>query len=176
MEELLNGDNFHSLAELENIDNLNVSGIYAIKLKLGLTIPEPFQAELLERNTSLIYIGKGQDICERLYQECRGKSHGTFFRSIGAILDCMPPEGSLVNKKNKNNYNFSKQDKEKIVSWINKNLEFSFIEIHEEIKEKERCLIIEYESLLNSQHNPQKSKELAKLRKKCRERATSNCE
>lgn len=59
---------------------------------------------------------------------------------------------------------------------MNENLEFSFVAIVEEICIREKCLIRTYKPILNSNHNPQKSAELKRLRKRCREYALTSCE
>lgn len=169
MEELINESYFRSLTELENTKNLDVSGLYAIRIKSASLFPELIRTELIKRNTNLVYIGKAdQSIRKRLYQECRGKGHGTFFRGIGAILDYLPPQGSLVNKKNQNNYRFSADDREKITNWMNENLKFNFVESNEEISEVEQDLIKKHTPIFNSRHNPQKFEYLVKRRKECR--------
>ena len=174
MKEFLNQNFFRSLKELENTEGLNVTGLYAIRVKNIPEFPETLRTELEARNTTIIYIGKGQNIGERLNQECRGKGHGTFFRSVGALLGYKPPKGSLV--KRQNNYRFHKVDRNEIVSWINENLEFSFVKLFENIKNVEKDLIKNYKPILNIQNNPQPLKELKTMRQKCKNVALGKCE
>ncbi len=48
-----------------------------------------------------------------LGNELRARGHGTFFRSLGAVLGYLPPKGSLKGKSNQNNYTFQKKIKGK---------------------------------------------------------------
>jgi hypothetical protein len=176
MEKFLKQESFQSLTELEVNEVMDVTGFYALRAKNISMFPEPFRTELKKRKTNLIYIGKGLNIRKRLNQECRGISHGTFFRSLGAILGFRPPKGSLIGKTNQYNYKYCKEDRDKIVSWVNDNLEFSFVEVPREILNKESALIIENTPLLNIQHNPQALQELINLRENCRQYALAICE
>lgn len=171
MEELIDAKNFRPLSDFKSF-KLNFKGLYAIRVKNIAVLPCFFKNELVSTETTLIYIGKGErTIYERLLEECYGKGHGTFFRGIGALLDFKPERGSLINKSNQNNYYFSKIDKDKIVEWMNNNLDLNVIEIENNIEYTERKLIAKYCPILNSTHNPHKSKTLSNLRKSCREYA-----
>jgi hypothetical protein len=64
-----------------------------------------------------------------LHNELRGHGHGTFFRSIGAVLEYRPPASSLTNKVNKHKYGFIKSARTAIVDWVDVNLEVSCIEL-----------------------------------------------
>jgi len=123
--------------------------------------------------TTLIYIGKAEKrtIYDRLREECEGTGPGTFFRGIGSLLGFKPIKGSLIGKINTNNYYFSKETREKIVIWMNDNLDFNFIEIVDDITGVESELIKKYCPILNTTFNPYKSKTLAAIRKSCREYA-----
>lgn len=128
------------------------------------------QHELNKMNEPIIYIGKAEkSLIKRLSQELRGKSHGTFFRSLGAILNYEPQRGSLKNMKNKINYKFSKDDQEEIIIWINRHLEINWIKCLENIITIEKELINKYRPLLNIESNPNASQLVKNKRKKCRE-------
>lgn len=105
---------FKPLSELDNYKlQLNCQGLYAIGLKQYSVITILFKNEIVKNQTNLIYIGVStkNSLFKRIEQECRGKSNGTFFRGVGALLGFRPPKGSLYNKKNHNNYQFSNADK-----------------------------------------------------------------
>jgi hypothetical protein len=168
MEEIFKDENFKSLKNLEN-SNLNFSGLYAIKIKDISIFPKQLREEIENQNSTIIYIGKAtKSLKKRMEQECRGKSHGTFFRGIGALIDLKPPKGSLIGKSNSNNYKFSPSDSIKIVDWMNENLLFNYFKAEKNIEFVERDLIKHFQPILNTTHNPKKSKYLATLRKECR--------
>lgn len=161
----------------ESIDNLvpDQSGFYCIRLIEGSKLPERYQKHLNKRKHSIIYIGKaeGQSLKKRfLGQELRAKGHGTFFRSIGAVLNFLPDKGSLLHSKNKNNYTFNPSNEKKIITWINQNLEVNWITYDGDFSiEKE--IITRYCPLLNDSHNPVKLMELKEDKAYCR--AIANC-
>lgn len=169
MDELLNIINFRPLADMEKI-KLDFKGLYSLRVKNISVLPNLFKQELISTDTELIYIGKGErTLFERLEEECRGKSNGTFFRGIGALLNFRPPTGSLIGMSNTNNYRFSKPDREYIVDWMNENLDFNFIKLENNIEAIEKKLISINCPILNTTHNPKKPKLLAELRKECRQ-------
>ena len=129
----------------------------------------------LEHKNPIIYIGKSDKstLKKRLFQELRAEKHGTFFRSLGAILGYLPPKGSLKNNKNKQNYKFNKSDELAIVNWINNHLEVSWVEISTNISEIEKELIKLHTPLLNIKDNPNSLQLLKEVRKYCREFANS---
>lgn len=145
-------------------------GIYAIRLKIGSTLPEPFESLLAPRTTRLIYIGKATSLKSRMLgNELRGRGHGTFFRSIGAVLGYRPHASSLAARANKYNFSFMKPDRAAIVEWINANLEISWIELPlEEVRSIEADLIKVHTPLLNLDGNPAALVELDELRVLCR--------
>lgn len=151
------------------------TGLYSIRLSPNSILPEKYQKILTKREHKIIYIGKaeGQSLFDRLQQELRATGPGTFFRSIGAVLGFLPPYGSLINKKNQNNYKFSKEDKLKIVEWINSNLEIGWINYSGNFS-VEKQLIQMYCPLLNDAHNPMALNELREDKNKCREVARGN--
>ena len=161
-----------TFTKCEEIDNLvpDKTGLYCIRLRDDATLPEQYQAELDKRRSRLIYIGKAEkkSLQKRfLRQELRGKGHGTFFRSVGAMLGFTPPEGSLKDKKNKDNYKFSKADESKIVSWINTNLEANW-KVFDGLFVIEKYLISMHRPLLNIKENPQALSLLIKARDRCK--------
>ncbi|MDB4903716.1 MAG: restriction endonuclease domain [Mucilaginibacter sp.] len=177
MNELIEIKNFRPLSEFETSKKqLDIKGLYAIRVKNISMLPTLFKSELELNDTTLIYIGKAekQTICKRLSQECEGSGPGTFFRGIGSLLNFKPEKGSQVGNVNPNNYGFSKENKVKIVDWMNANLVVNFIEIKNNIDfTQESRLIEKYCPILNTTHNPRKSITLANLRKTCREYALS---
>ncbi len=144
-------------------------GLYCIRIKNINALPEPFYTELENREHNIIYIGiASQSLNKRmLNQELRANGHGTFFRSLGAILGFRPPFNSLAGKKNKRNYKFSSSDENKIIDWINKNLMVNWIEQSSGWEELEIALILNYKPLLNIANNPEAMLELSQLRKEC---------
>ncbi len=145
-------------------------GVYAIRLRGGSTLPEQFEVLLAPRATRLIYVGKATSLKSRMLgNELRGRGHGTFFRSIGAVLGYRPLAGSLAARVNKYNFSFMKPDRAAIVQWINANLEISWIELPlEEVRSVETELITMHTPLLNLDGNPAPLVELDELRVLCR--------
>lgn len=151
-------------------------GLYCIRIDKPESLPEPFTTHLKDRHQNIIYIGIAtQSLFTRfLNQELRANGHGTFFRGIGAVLGYRPPKGSLVNKKNKNNYKFSAADEKKIIGWINSHLLVNWVEFSGDFEATETMLVEKYLPLLNTSKNPAKLAELAALRKECREIANQS--
>ena len=142
-------------------------GMYCIRIKNPNVLPGFFGNVLHERKHNIVYIGiASKSLQKRLNQELRAKGHGTFFRSIGAVLGYCPPFNSLKNKKNKRNYKFSENDEGKIIDWINNNLLVNWV-ITNDFKKLEAPLIRKYKPLLNIDLNPYALPELKRLRKKC---------
>lgn len=96
-EELIKG-NFQSVSSLSADAIPNESGIYCIKLREGSTLPSKYGKI---REDRIIYIGiASKSLRKRLWEEeLNHKRAATFFRSIGAMLDYLPPKGSLYGKK-----------------------------------------------------------------------------
>jgi hypothetical protein len=124
-----------------------------------------------QRENEIIYVGiangKGK-LYERLRQEFRQKSRGTFFRSIGATIGAIPREGQASPR----NYMFYGEEKEKIINFINENLLVAYEIIHKpnnDIEIKEQKLIKKLCPIFNITHNPNKSVILKLARAKCRE-------
>jgi len=98
-------------------ETLRSSALYCLRIKEKAGLSEPFSTVFEDRKHSIIYIGiASQSLRKRLNQEIRAKGHGTFFRSIGAVLGFTPEQCSLVGKLNQNNYKFSKIDEKKIIT------------------------------------------------------------
>lgn len=90
-------------------------------------------------------------------QELIAKGHGTFFRSIGAILGFTPPKGSLKDKRNKYNYKFKKADETNIIQFNSDNLLVNYIITKERDEACEEYLIQKYRPIIN----------IDKIRKSC---------
>lgn len=148
----------------------NQTGFYCIKLAAGAQLPKRYQEHLNTRPHAIIYIGKaeGQTLKKRfLGQELRAKGHGTFFRSIGAVLGYTPEKGSLATAKIKNNYTFKPTDEAKIISWINANLEVNWVTYTGDFS-IEKDWIKKYTPLLNDTHNPKRLTILKEDKANCR--------
>ena len=166
-EQLMNSSNFLSVKQLNDSDIPDSLGVYVVKDidKLPLT----FSKVLKERKHKILYIGiSTNSLRRRLWgNELHAKGHGTFFRSLGAILGYLPETGSLLGNRNKRNYKFSAQDSAGIIRWIEDNLEINFIVYSENLEKIEESLIVKYVPLLNLDKNPVKLSELVELRRKC---------
>jgi hypothetical protein len=149
---------------------LNKTGLYCIRLKSHSKLPNRYQNILDQRNHRIIYIGKaqGQSLRDRLNQEIYHTSPGTFFRSIGAVLNYTPIPGHLKDKRNQKNYKFSVKDTLSITDWLLNNTEFSIYPVEGDFS-IENELIKKYCPLLNDKSNPLRLTELREDRKKCRE-------
>lgn len=160
--------NCRSAKSIEDDLVKNSPGLYCIRITDIYKLPNPYNEVLNSRGHNILYIGKAtKSLKKRLNQELRAKGHGTFFRSLGAILGYRP-ERSLKDKKNKRNYKFSKNDDEKhIINWINDNLKVNWVEFKGDFGEVETTLIKEYFPLMNIAKNPKALKVLKDLRKEC---------
>ena len=158
--------NFNDL----NDSTLTKTGLYFIRLKIGAKLPPRYQNILDKRDHRIIYIGKsqGQSLRDRLNQEIYHTSPGTFFRSIGAVLNYKPIPGHLKGKSNQKNYKFSPTDTNSITNWLLKNTEFLIQKVQGDFS-IEVGLIKIYCPLLNDKSNPLRLIELREDRKKCRE-------
>ncbi len=147
----------------------SLPGLYCIRIKKGEILPWPFKNELIKRQSNLLYIGIATKSLKRrfLEQELRAQGHGTFFRSLGAMLGFLPPFKSLKYKKNKRNYTFSEEDEKAIICWINENLLVNWVISNSELEDVETQLIRKHVPLLNIAKNPRSIGELSKLRKRC---------
>ena len=164
---LLNEKNFKSAKDIEGLAPKE-PGIYSLRIKDPSSLPIVFSNELVFRQHNLIYIGVAStSLHKRLAQELQAKGHGTFFRSLGAVLGFIPEKGSLFDKKNKRNYTFKRSDEIQIINWINSNVLVNWIKTNEGIEDFETELIIEQKPLLNIAKNPVALSELRSLRAKC---------
>lgn len=165
---LMNEKNFKSAGSIDTIVP-HSPGLYCIRISNVNKLPKPFNTILADRQHNIIYIGIASESLYRrfLSQELKAKGHGTFFRSIGALLGHRPPKGSLVNKANKRNYKFSAFDEQKIIKWINENLKVNWIDFSGDFEILETELIIKYRPLINLAKNPSALQELSDLRKLC---------
>ena len=168
---LLLGD-FISVGALSGDMVPDVPGLYCIKLRKGVHLPAKYGKV---REDGVIYIGKADNLRERLWEEeLSHKRPATFFRGIGAILDYLPPKGSLIGYANQKNYKFSPEDTNAIIKWMKLSLVVNWIQLTPSlILDTEKELIVKYAPMMNTTHNPHKNKELAAARKRCREYAKS---
>lgn len=166
--ELIINGKFCSIRDL-NHNTLESTGFYCIKLKENSRLPDRYQVLLQQRKNKFIYIGKaeGQTLGNRLKQELELKSPGTFFRSIGCVLEYFPIKGHLKGKSNQNNFKFSNNDKSEIIEWLKNNVELSIAKYTGNFNVESK-LIEKYCPLLNDTHNPIKLKELKEDKDKCR--------
>lgn len=151
----------------------DVPGLYCIKLRKGAKLPAKFGKV---REDGIIYIGQASTSLRQRFwkQELNHIGAATFFRSIGAMLGYMPPKGSLVGKKNQNNFKFSPEDTESIRVWMRNSLIVNCIPFSTETMDAvEKKLIDTYRPLVNKKHNPDYSRELEAAKEKCREYARS---
>lgn len=169
MKMLMNENNFKSAAEIDG-ELPNEPGLYCIRSSKNEIFGEPFCTVIKERNHNIIYIGiASKSLCKRLNQELRAKGHGTFFRSLGAVLGYTPPQGSLVGMRNQNNYRFADEDERQIIKWINDNLLVNWVPIEKDLAHLESQLLREHLPLLNIAGNPGALSEVTSLRNKCKE-------
>lgn len=165
---LMNDKSFKSAGSIDNLVPHN-SGLYCIRIADINKLPKPFNTFLADREHDIIYIGIARESLNRrfLNQELRANGHGTFFRSIGAVLGHRPPKGSLVSKVNKRNYKFSSADEQKIIKWINNNLKVNWVDFSGDFETLETELINKHRPLINLAKNPSALRELSDLRKIC---------
>lgn len=172
---LMHNKSFKSAGSIDSLVPHN-SGLYCICISDINKLPKPFNKILADRQHNIIYIGIATESLNRrfLNQELRAKGHGTFFRSIGAVLGHRPPKGSLTTKANKRNYKFSKTDEQKIIKWINDNLHVNWVNFTGDFKTVETELINKHRPLINLAKNPSALKELTDLRRLCVQIANGN--
>lgn len=165
---LMNEKNFKNAGSIDNLVPPK-AGIYCIRIADINKLPKPFNTFLSDRRHNIIYIGIATESLKKrfLNQELRAIGHGTFFRSIGAVLGYRPPKGSLRTKANKRNYKFSPTDEQKIIKWINENLQVNWIDFSGDLERFEKELIIKYTPLINLAKNPSALQLLSNLRKDC---------
>ncbi|MDY0104556.1 MAG: HTH domain-containing protein [Lentimicrobium sp.] len=171
---LMNEKNFKSAGTIDQ-KVLDEPGLYCIRIADPSALPPPFNSLLTARGHNILYIGIATRSLRKrmLGQELRAEGHGTFFRGMGAVIGFRPPKGSLKNKKNKNNYTFSPADKKKIIQWMDANLLVNWVKFEGDFGNIETQLITQSRPLLNTDKNPIKPRELAELRRECRNIANS---
>jgi hypothetical protein len=166
---LLKERNFKSAALINDLVPVNSCGLYCIRIANLNRLPSPFDQYLRAKGHNIVYIGIARTCLNKrfLNQELRGKGHGTFFRSIGAVLGYKPLKGSLLGKANQRNYTFSLPEKTRIIEWINQNLLVNWISFSGDFETLETQLITKYKPLLNLAKNPEALPELTALRTHC---------
>tara|TARA_R110002050_G_scaffold261212_1_gene401209 strand:+ start:165 stop:983 length:819 start_codon:yes stop_codon:yes gene_type:complete len=169
MKFLMNQKNFKPIKESE-INIPDEPGLYCIRIKNVAALSSNFTKVLRDRNHNIIYIGLASKSLKKRFlgQELRAKGHGTFFRSLGAVLGYRPETGSLVGMRNQNNYKFPKMNEQKIISWINNNLIINWVAVETHLNEIESKLLNEYSPLLNIAGNPGRLNEVIQLRNECK--------
>lgn len=175
MKVLINEKNFKSLSECEkNIPN--GPGLYAVRIKDPKALDIVFSNVLAERNHTLLYIGSASKNLQKQFfeQELRAKDHGTFFRTMGAVLGYLPEPGSLIGKSNQNNYKFSSENEQEIIQWIEEHLIFNWIATSTDLNSIEKQLIKEHLPLLNLAGNPGVINNVRVMRNKCKAIAQGN--
>ena len=147
-----------------------VPGLYCIKLSKEAKLPVEYGPF---REDGVVYIGKADNLHERLWKEEVNHQHpATFFRGIGAVLGYLPPKGSLIGYANQNNYEFSAEDTDAVIKWMHRYLAVNWIQLEpSQIVDTEKELIQMYQPMMNTTHNPKKNKALAAARKRCRQYA-----
>lgn len=165
---LMNVTNFKSAGIIDNLVP-DEPGLYCIRIKDIDKLPKPFDSIQKDRNHNIIYIGiASQSLSRRfLNQELRANGHGTFFRSIGAILGYRPLKGSLLTKANKRNYTFVPNDERRIIEWINDNLIINWVTFSGDFERIETGIIQRHLPLLNLAKNPLALRQLSELRAEC---------
>lgn len=166
--DLLKDDQFKSAHGIDSVVP-DKPGIYCIRIINPNQLPKLFRDNLLGRKHDILYIGIATKSLKKrfLNQELRAIGHGTFFRSLGAMLGYRPTAGSLIGKANSRNYKFSSSDTNNIISWINSNLKVNWIVAQNNFEELENELIGKHLPLLNLAKNPMPFAELSKLRSEC---------
>lgn len=168
-ETLMNPKNFKAIQKVEN-KVPDRPGLYCMRIVNPKSLKPLFSEVLQQRNHNIVYIGMASKSLKTRFlgQELRAKGHGTFFRSLGAVLGYRPETGSLVGMRNQNNYKFSKANEQKIISWINTNLIINWVAVETHLNEIESKLFNEYSPLLNIAGNPGKLNEVIELRNECK--------
>jgi hypothetical protein len=169
LDHFMNEEEFVLAGEIDNKIPDN-PGLYCIRIKDISKLPAEFAKEMKRRNHNVLYVGIATTSLKKRFlgQELRARGHGTFFRSLGAILGYTPPKGSLHNAANKNNYKFSFSDERKIINWINESLIVSWIQTENDHGSIETELIYELKPLINIAKNPFSFRMVQEKRDRCR--------
>lgn len=165
---LMDVKNQKSVGEIDHLVP-HEPGMYCVRIKKVSALPPPFNRILKERGHDIIYIGiASQSIHRRMLgQELRARGHGTFFRSMGALLGYTPPPGSLIGKRNQRNYRFSEADNARVIDWMNRHFTVHWETMESGWNELETVLIDQHRPLVNISKNPSALSELSQLRKRC---------
>ena len=157
---------FVSVIDLPMKKNLSAKGLYCMKLREGVVLPKGYQCK-----NDLFYIDIATVSLEkRLWnQELHAKGHGTFFRSVGAMLGYRPQKGRLCGKSNKRNYTFPSQDEQQIVKWLERSILVNCMKCVGDLDDLETALIKKYKPLMNIFKNPEASEQLKRHRKECQD-------
>jgi len=166
--DLLNLEDYKKASEIDKIVP-DVAGLYCIRISNIDTLPSPFNEIIKKRNHNIVYVGLASKSLKKrfLNQELRARGHGTFFRSLGAILGYKPLKGSLIGKANTRNYKFEKASEKLIIKWINDNLIVNWVEYDGDFKAIETQIITNNLPLINLANNPIALKEISDLRAEC---------
>jgi hypothetical protein len=170
IEQRLLGDSAFSTIDVLEGSVPDRPGLYAIKVLDAAALPEPFRPLATGGTRGILYLGKatGSLRSRILDEELRAKGHGTFFRSIGAILGYRPAAGSLAGRANQFNYVFSSEDRSAIRDWLAQNVVVSTCPVDGELARLEAELIRKHTPLLNIEHNPLRHPEVIRARDECR--------
>lgn len=172
MKVLVNEKNFKPILASEN-DIPNAPGLYCIRIKNPKALDAVFSNVLTERNHTIIYIGSALKSLQQefLNQELRAQDHGSFFRSLGAVLGYSPKTGSLVGEDNQDNFKFPAESEQEIITWIDENLIINWVSVANNLSSIEEKLIVEHLPLLNIKGNPGVLNNVRILKNKCKEKA-----
>lgn len=173
---LMNEKNFKTISECEQ-DIPDSPGLYCVRIKDSKKLADVFSNVLSHRNHTIMYIGVASESLRKCFldQELKAKDHGTFFRTIGAVLGYLPEVGSLIGEVNQNNYKFSPENEQEIVKWIEEHLIFNWIAATStNLNAIEDQLIEENLPLLNLAGNPGVLNNVRVLRNKCKKIARGN--
>lgn len=172
---LMNAKNCKTISTCE--DNIpDQPGLYCIRIANPKAFSEPFSKVLEDRKHNIVYIGLASQSLKKRFlgQELRAKGHGTFFRSLGAVLGFTPEPGSLIGKSNQDNYKFHPSIEKEIIKWIEANLVINWVVVSDNLKGIENDLIKEHLPLLNIAGNPGALALVQELRNQCKRIARGN--
>lgn len=174
MKVLINKRNFKDINESEHIIP-DAPGLFCIRIKDPKALDAVFLNVLNERNHTILYIGVASESLRIFFEEeLKAKGHGTFFRTIGAVLGYLPEEGSLIGKNNQDTYKFSANDEQEIIVWIEEHLVVNWIATNTDLHAVQSKLIKEHLPLLNIAGNPGVINNVRVLRNRCKEMARGN--
>lgn len=175
MKVLINEKNFKSIEECER-SIPDAAGLFCVRIKNPKALDTVFLNVLTERNHTILYIGVASKSLRKHFfeEELRAKGHGTFFRTMGAVLGYLPEEGSLIGKTNQSAYKFSPEHEQEIITWMEEHLIFNWIATNTDLHAVEGKLIKEHLPLLNIAGNPGVINNVRVLRNRCKAMAQGN--